>query len=363
MSVSPLSAPELLQRWQGVDAIIDARSEAEYALDHLPGALNWPTLNNAERHEIGTLYAKMGAFEARKLGAAYAAANIASHLQAYMADKPKGWKPLIYCWRGGQRSGSLALVLGQIGFSVQQLQGGYKAFRAAMLLDMARLSTQFEWRVLCGPTGVGKTRLLQSLRQAGEQVLDLEALANHRSSVLGLVPGSTQPSQKHFDTLVWNALRQLDPARPVYVESESKRIGQVSISDELMQAMRNAPCLSLQMPLPERVRLLQQDYDFFVKDTAHFCARLDALIDLRGHATVKHWQDLARKGQTAQAVEEILAMHYDPLYYASIAKNFKYFKDCPILNLSHSAAPLEASSAQEVIQAHWQLPASAMTTA
>jgi tRNA 2-selenouridine synthase len=349
MSLSPISADDLLAGWHTFDAIIDARSESEYALDHLPSALNWPTLTNTERHEVGTLYVQTSAFDARKLGAGMAAANIARHLAANMADKPKSWTPIIYCWRGGQRSGSLALVLGQIGFAVHQLQGGYKAFRAVMLKDMARLSTTFSWRVLCGPTGVGKTRLLQSLAAQGAQVLDLEALANHRSSVLGLVPGQTQPSQKRFDSLVWQALRGLDPARPVYVESESKRIGQVSICTELIDAMRASPCIPIEMPTPERVALLMEDYPFFVIETEKFCQRLDALIDLRGRAVVTHWQTLARQGLTAQVVERLLTEHYDPLYYASMRKNFARYAQVPMLNVPRRLLLNDAAFVQEIL--------------
>jgi tRNA 2-selenouridine synthase len=199
MPLTKISAADALAQLDTFSTIIDARSESEYALDRLPGAVNWPTLDDDERRIVGTEYKQVSAFDARKRGAVMAARNIATYIEAHTADKPKNWKPLTYCWRGGQRSGSLSLVLSQIGFDVHIIDGGYKAFRAEMLLDTARLASTFTYRVICGPTGSGKTRLLTSLAAAGAQVLDLEALAEHRSSVLGLIPGQPQPSQKQLE--------------------------------------------------------------------------------------------------------------------------------------------------------------------
>ncbi|MEO7548583.1 MAG: tRNA 2-selenouridine(34) synthase MnmH, partial [Ramlibacter sp.] len=215
MSVIAIPAAEAIARLGEFSAVIDARSEGEYAEDRLPGALNWPSLNNEERKLVGTMYVQVSPFEAQKRGAALVAANIARHIERDVLDKPRQWQPLLYCWRGGKRSGSLALVLGQIGFRVTLIEGGYKAFRAAVLADLPQLSARFAYRVVCGPTGSGKTRLLRALHEAGAQVLDLEDLACHRSSVLGLIPGQPQPTQKRFDTLVWDRLRGFDPVRPV----------------------------------------------------------------------------------------------------------------------------------------------------
>ena len=180
MSLQLISPREVIDRYAQFDTVIDARSESEYALDHLSGALNWPTLNDSERQAIGTMYKQVNAFEAKKRGAAIAARNIAAHIEAHVLDKPRDWAPLAYCWRGGKRSGALSLILDQIGFRVSLIEGGYKAFRAEMLLDMERLAEQLEFQVICGTTGSGKTRLLQALAAEGAQVLDLEALACHR---------------------------------------------------------------------------------------------------------------------------------------------------------------------------------------
>ncbi len=271
MSVHLISAEEAMARYDRFDAVIDARSEGEHAEDHLPGALNWPSLDNAERIRVGTLYKQVSPFEAQKIGAALVAANISRHIQSHVLDKPKSWQPLIYCWRGGKRSNSLALILGQIGFKVHLIEGGYKAFRKAVIEDTPRKVAPLKFCVLCGPTGSGKTRLLQALATQGEQVLDLEALASHRASVLGVIPGHPQPTQKAFETRVWNTLRSFDPTRVVFVEAESKKVGNVTIPDGLMAAMRESPCVRLELSLPHRVQLLMEDYDYFSRDASFFC--------------------------------------------------------------------------------------------
>lgn len=323
MPVHTLPAAEALTRLPSFDTIIDARTEDEHALDHLPGAVNWPTLDNAERITIGTMYKQVNPFEAKKRGAALSARNIAAHIEREVLDKPKGWKPLVYCWRGGNRSGALATILGAIGFQVTLIEGGYKAWRAALVDDIPRLAQRLHYRVVCGPTGSGKTRLLQALAAEGAQVLDLEALANHRSSVLGHIPGVEQPSQKRFDSLIWDALQHFDPARPVFVESESKKVGNVRVPDALIDAMRDSPCIDLQLADEERVALLLEDYDFFVKDPDFFCQRLEALSELRGKAVVGEWTEKVKAGQTSEVVLELLTRHYDPMYAQSIERNFK----------------------------------------
>ncbi|MBI2772272.1 MAG: tRNA 2-selenouridine(34) synthase MnmH [Burkholderiales bacterium] len=350
MTVQVISAAEAVARLGEFGGILDARSEAEYADDHLPGALNWPTLNNEERKLVGTIYAQISPFEAQKRGAALAAANIARHIEREVIDKPKSWQPLAYCWRGGKRSGSLALVLDQIGFRVHIIQGGYKAFRGAVLADLPRMAARLQYRVVCGPTGSGKTRLLHALQAAGAQVLDLEALASHRASVLGSIPGVPQPSPKRFDTLVWDKLRSFDAARPVFVESESKKVGDLTVPDALIAAMRASPCLRLELPLDERVGLLLEDYDGFVKDSDLFCDRLAVLTALRGKAVVQGWIDQVRAGQTEAVVRDLLLKHYDPGYLSSIQRNFaQYAAAKPVLAKDRSIATL-AGLAQQILE-------------
>jgi tRNA 2-selenouridine synthase len=343
VSVQLIPAEQALIRLGSFSAVIDARSEGEYAEDHLPGAVNWPSLNDAERKIVGTQYKQINAFEAKKQGAAMVARNVAGHIERELLDKPKEWQPLVYCWRGGKRSGSLALILDQIGFKVSLVEGGYKAFRAALVADLPQLSARFHYEVVCGTTGSGKTRFLQALAEQGAQVLDLEALANHRSSVLGLIPGQAQPTQKAFDTRIWTALQAFDPAKPVYIESESKKVGNVVVPESLIAVMRRSPCLHLYLNEEERVKLLLQDYDFFVRDIEFFCDRLGALTEARGKAVVADWQDRARSGDVADVVRELLTKHYDPVYLQSMQRNFEQYSSAKQLTPNdHSMQAMQA---------------------
>lgn len=352
MSLTLVTADDVLAQLDGFDTIIDARSEGEFALDHLPGAVNWPTLNDDERKQIGTIYKQVNQFEAKKRGAAMAARNIAAHIEREVINKPKDWKPLAYCWRGGKRSGSLSIILDQIGFRMALLEGGYKAFRAAMLLDIPRRVGRLSFHVICGTTGSGKTRLLHALARAGAQVLDLEGLASHRSSVLGAIPGQPQPTQKHFDSLVWDVLRRFDPAHPVYVESESKKVGNVAVPASLVERMRESPCIDVSLPIDERVALLMEDYDFFVQDNTHFCERLDALTEIRGKATITAWKNQIVNGQVQAVVLELLTQHYDPVYLQSMQRNFLQYPQA--LTIAAQDRSMEAMQhlAQSLIQNH-----------
>jgi tRNA 2-selenouridine synthase len=340
MPLLTITAAEAIARLDSFDTLIDARSEGEYAEDRVPGAVNWPSLTDAERKLVGTEYKQVSPFVARKRGAALVARNVAAHIEREVLDKPKHWQPLIYCWRGGQRSGSLALVLDQIGFKVHLIEGGYREYRRAVLADLQQLPLRFQYRVVCGKTGSGKSRLLKAMREHGAQVLDLEGLANHRGSVLGLVPGSPQPGQKQFDSRVWDALRRFDPARTVWIESESKKVGELRVPEALVERMRESPCLRVELPLDARVALLMEDYDFFVKDVPAFCERLDALRALRGNEVIKGWQEAAKAGRIEDVVRELLVKHYDPVYLQSMQRNFTGFDAAPTLEAldgSHEA--------------------------
>jgi len=349
MSLNPIAAHDALTLLDQFDARIDARSESEFALDHLPGAVNWPTLDDVQRQQIGTMYAQINPFEARKRGAILAARNIADHVERHVLQQAKDWRPLTYCWRGGQRSGALSLILSQIGFRVSVIEGGYKAFRAAMLAHMGPLVGRLNWRVIRGPTGSGKTRLLQALAQVGAQVLDLEQLAQHRSSVLGALPGQAQPSQKRFDTLIWDAVRQFDPQQPVYVESESKKVGNVTVPTELLQAMRASPCLDLHLPDQERVALLLEDYDWLVRDGSQFCDRLETLTALRGRNRISQWQAQVRAGDLLPVVCGLLLEHYDPAYHASMQRNFSHFSSARKIELPDRSRTTLHALAQQLL--------------
>ncbi len=352
MSLNLVSAATAAADLGAFDAIIDARSPGEFAEDHLPGAVNWPVLDDAQRREVGTLYKQVSALEARKRGAALVARNIAAHVEREAQHLPREWKPLVYCWRGGQRSGSLAWFLGQIGFRTAQLQGGYKGFRAIVRTELDALPAGLPFRVLTGRTGSGKTRLLQALAAQGAQVLDLEGLACHRGSILGGLPGQPQPTQKRFDTLVWQALRGFNSARQVFVESESARIGRLTVPPALLDHMRRSgQLLQVQMDDAARLALLQADYAFFAADPEAFCQLLQGLVELRGGATVQHWQALARAGQWAQVFGELMVLHYDPLYTRSLQRSYAGLDSAPTVDLGDGGAAALARAARELLDA------------
>ncbi len=312
----------------GVDAIgdypdrIDARSPSEFTLDHVPGACNHPVLDDAERARIGTLHVQVSAFVARKAGAAVVARNIAAMLETAFADQPKDWAPLVYCWRGGKRSGALAHILNEIGWRAVQLDGGYRSYRRHVVAQLTVLPAAFRYEVVCGLTGSGKSRLLAALAAEGAQVLDLEALARHRGSLLGDLPGEPQPSQKWFESQLLEALQRFDPARPVYVESESRRIGSVQLPDAMLDALRAASCIVLKTPDALRVAMLKDQYAHFLADHALLTARLSGLLQVQGRKTLDRWAAAAAAGDWETVVAELLVHHYDPMYTRSMANNF-----------------------------------------
>jgi tRNA 2-selenouridine synthase len=352
MSVRPIGAAEAAANLGEFDAIIDARSPAEYAEDHLPGAVNWPVLDDDERRVVGTEYKQVSTFDARKRGAAIVARRIAEHLEAHAQDKPQNWHPLVYCWRGGQRSGALAWFLGQVGFRVQVLQGGYKAFRSVVRERLDALPGTLRFVVIGGRTGSGKTRLLHALAREGAQVLDLEALARHRGSVLGGLPHEGQPSQKAFEMALWQALSRFDAARPVFVESESRRIGALHLPEALIERMRaHGRCVLVQMPDEARVQLLLEEYGFYAEQIERFCEHLGALTELRGKAQVAQWQAQARTGQWSGLFAELMAQHYDPLYLRSSERHFAGYADAMNLDVADGRPETLAAAAQRLIAA------------
>jgi tRNA 2-selenouridine synthase len=304
------------------DEVIDVRSEGEFAEDHVPGAINCPALDDAERARVGTIYKQRSAFEAKKIGAALVSANIARHLNQRFLDRPREWRPLVYCWRGGDRSGAFAHVLHQVGWRVGRLDGGYRAFRRAVVADLERLPRACRLRVVCGLTGTGKSRLLRAIRDAGGQVLDLEALAAHRGSVLGGLPDAPQPTQKMFESLVWQALRGFDRKRPVYVEAESRKIGVLRVPEALISAMWAAECIVLEAPAGVRVQLLKHEYAHFFDQTEALVQRLEILLPLHGHAIIGKWKELALARRWDKLIVDLLARHYDPAYTRATGKHY-----------------------------------------
>lgn len=311
-----------IEDYRRFDEVLDVRTPAEFADDHIPGSINCPVLDDSQRIEVGTCYKQSSPFAAKRIGAAYVAANIARHLHEQFADRPKSWRPLVVCWRGGQRSGAMTYVLRRIGWDAQQLKGGYKTYRKQVVETLDVLPRRLRFNVVCGATGSGKSRLLQALALRGEQVLDLEALACHKGSVLGVLPGSPQPSQKLFETGLLDALLPMEPGRPVYIEAESRKIGTIQIPNALLETMRAGLCINIEASLEARVDFLLGDYSYFLDSPDRIFSLLDELRKLHSRETIEHWQHLVKEAQWRTLVYELLERHYDPLYRRSQDRNF-----------------------------------------
>ncbi|RDU98712.1 tRNA 2-selenouridine(34) synthase MnmH [Trinickia dinghuensis] len=311
-----------LDRLADFDEIVDVRTPLEFAEDHIPGAINAPVLDNEERVVVGTLYVQSSPFEATRIGAAMVARNIARHLETTFADRPRGWRPFVYCWRGGKRSESLAVWLNLMGWQARKLDGGYKTYRRSVLDTLAALPPQFEYIVLTGSTGSGKTRLLRALGNAGAQALDLEQLAAHRGSLLGAVKGAPQPSQKAFETALVQTLRGFKADRPVFIEAESRTIGRVALPDALLGAMHRSRCVSVQATESERIAFLLDDYAHLFEKPDAFKGQLRKLVGLHSHERVARWCSLIDANERAELFGELIALHYDPAYARSSKGHF-----------------------------------------
>jgi tRNA 2-selenouridine synthase len=311
-----------LDKLADFDEIIDVRSPLEYADDHIPGAINAPVLSNEERVQVGTLYRQVSPFEASRTGAAIVARNIARHLETTFADRPQGWRPLVYCWRGGKRSGSMTVMFNMIGWRARQLDGGYKSYRGATLQALDTLPAALRCVVLVGPTGSGKTRLLNALAQAGAQTLDLEQLASHRGSLLGALPGIAQPSQKRFDTLLAARLRAFDASQPVYVEAESRKIGSVALPPTLLQAMHRGACIEVVSSREDRAAFLQQDYAQLFENPDWLKTQLQRLLGLHSRDVINGWLKMVDEGRRIDLARELIDRHYDPAYARSSHTHF-----------------------------------------
>lgn len=304
------------------DAVIDARSPAEFALDHLPGAINCPVLDDDERRIVGTTYVQVSAFEARKIGGAMVARNLARHLEERFAHHPKTWRPLVYCWRGGMRSGSFVTWLRLVGWDAQQLQGGYKSWRRRVIDCLARRVPELPLRVVCGPTGSAKTRVLHALAQRGEQVLDLEALAMHRGSVLGALPGREQPSQKGFETALLAAIEGFDLHRTVWVEAESRKIGRIALPEPLVDRLRASPVVEIAAADAARLEHLLRDYAALGDDPQRLAQLIGLFKGLHANDTLLQWQRWAEERALRPLFAALMTQHYDPLYARSQRQNF-----------------------------------------
>jgi tRNA 2-selenouridine synthase len=324
--------------------VIDARSQREYGEDHLPGAANLPVVDDDEYAEVGTVH-RGDSHRAYGIGVSYALKNISQSIEDLVARYPKDTRMLVYCFRGGKRSKLWFDALSTIGYRVDRLPGGWKSYRAWVREELARLPGQFHYRVLCGPTGCGKTRMLAALADAGAQVLDLEDLARHRGSLIGAIPGIAQPTQKWFDSLLVDKLRRFDPAQPVWLESESKKIGAIELPNALLEAMRNAKVFGVSAAMSERVKLWREDYAHFERDPRVLMERLHHLRPLIGGEEFSHWERLADERRIAELFQRLMEAHYDPAYARSIRKNYPQLEQSETIELKQldRAALLEVA--------------------
>lgn len=300
-------------RAEGFDTIIDVRTPAEFAEDHVPGAVNMPVLSNEERAEVGTIYVQESPFKARKIGATRVARNAATAIETHLLGNEGGWRPLVYCWRGGQRSGSFTTILQQIGWRAQVLEGGYQSWRRHVVAQLYDATLPFKVIRLDGYTGTAKTELLGRVARLGVQVLDLEGLAKHRGSILGDIDGE-QPAQKRFETALLETLSRLNPTKPLLIEAESARIGTLRLPPALWNAMKDSPRIEVEAAPRHRARFLAKTYKDLAADAPSLTARLNHLRPLAGHATVAHWLSLLETNQTQALAHALITDHYDPAY-------------------------------------------------
>lgn len=343
---TPLTLAEI----RAFDEVIDARSPAEFLEDHLPGAASAPVLDDAERELVGTIYKQQSSFEAKRVGAPLAARNIARAIEEQFSGRPRNWRPLVYCWRGGGRSGALVHVLRQVGWNAQRLEGGYKAFRRQVAAELETLPQAFTYHVICGSTGSGKSRLLEALAETGAQVLDLELLAAHRGSVLGDLPDAPQPTQKAFETAIWTALSEFDAKRPVYVESESKKVGNLRVPEALIAHMREGHCFRLEAQDDARVALLLEDYAHLIARPAVLVEKLECLKDLHGAERIGAWKAQIAAREWKPLVRDLLDNHYDPAYRRSMMRNYRGAADAAVIEIADISRAGFLQVAREVLR-------------
>jgi tRNA 2-selenouridine synthase len=332
----------------GFDDVIDVRAPAEFFEDHLPGAISLPVLDDEERARVGTIYKQVSPFTARKLGAALVARNAARHLEGALADRPGGWRPLVYCWRGGQRSGSFATILAQIGWRVETLAGGYQSWRRLVVKAVYDTPVTSSVVVLDGNTGSAKTDILNLLPGFGVQVIDLEGLARHRGSLFGAM--GAQPSQKAFEAALALALAALDPARPVVVEAESSKIGECRVPPELWKAMVAAPRVAIDAARPARAMYLSRAYADLTADAARLAETVDMLRPMHPREVIEDWQALAATGDFTTLADSLMEQHYDPRYNKHRARMPAPLAEIPAPRLDEADLPGLAAEVAKVVR-------------
>jgi tRNA 2-selenouridine synthase len=287
--------------------IVDVRTPAEFVHGHIPGAINIPLFTNEERVAVGTTYKQQGREAAILLGFDLTGSKWSGFIRQALELAPEK-KVAVHCWRGGMRSAAMAWALDLYGFEVSAIQGGYKQYRRWVLKKMEQ---PWDFRVVGGMTGTGKTEILKHLEQEGEQTVDLEDLAQHQGSAYGTLNRLIQPTQEQFENNLAANLSKLNPARPIWIEDESQSIGKCILSKPFWTQIRNAPLFDLAVPLDQRVSALEKEYggldrDFLIESTERITKRL-------GPEQAKHAIIAIREGRIPDFIRQVL-VYYDKAY-------------------------------------------------
>ena len=314
---------KIIKKWEDrdFDNIIDVRSPSEYEEDHIIGAINCPVLFDEQRAQVGTIYKKESTFKAKIIGSTLTARNIAKHVEEKFMDNKGAWQPLIYCWRGGQRSKSFAIVLSEIGWRTYQLEGGYKRYRNEVINFLNKTGPKLNIILISGKTGSAKTKILQNLKSQGAQILDLENLASHKGSLLGKIPGLEQPSQKLFESKLYHELKKLDLRKKIYVEAESSKIGNVHVPKTIWATMINSPRIEIKADLELRANFLLKDYEYMCKKPELIKPIINGLQKRLSKKLINDWLQLIDKKNWLDLTKSFLENHYDPSYSSNTIKN------------------------------------------
>ena len=308
-------------KYKNFDTIIDVRSPSEFAEDHIVGSINCPVLSDLEREKVGTIYKRESTFKAKIIGSSLIARNIAKHIEERFLEYKGSWQPLIYCWRGGQRSKAFAIILSEVGWRTQQLEGGYKEYRNHVLEFMDTIGPKLKIILISGKTGSAKTKILQSIAQQGGQILDLEGLANHKGSLLGKIPNLKQPSQKFFESKLFYQLKQLNLKKEVFLEAESSKIGNIHIPKTIWAKMIVSPRIEIKADIHLRSTFLVKDYEYMCKNPELINPIIFGLKKRLSKKLVDSWKELIDQKKWQELTTSFLENHYDPSYSSNTIKN------------------------------------------
>lgn len=312
-----------IKKWENktFDTIIDVRSPLEYEEDHIIGSINCPVLNDQERIIVGTIYKKESTFKAKIIGSSLTARNIAKHIEEKFINQQGSWQPLIYCWRGGQRSKAFSIILSEVGWRTCQLEGGYKKYRNEVINFLNRIGSKLKIILISGKTGSAKTKILQNIKLQGGQILDLENLANHKGSLLGKIPGLKQPSQKLFESKLYHQIKQLDLRKNVYIEAESSKIGNIHIPKTIWAKMIISPRIEIEADLELRSSFLLKDYRYMCENPELIKPIIYGLENRLSKKLINDWLELITKKLWLDLTKSFLENHYDPSYSSNTIKN------------------------------------------